>query len=63
MVTERREAVMRFQYPLYKVFLIMAVYALAFGAFSFMGATRIVVGAMIGTAGSGVILAIQDRKP
>jgi hypothetical protein len=52
----------RFQFPLYKLFIITAVYAMAFGAHSHLGIGGIIAAAVIGTAGSLIVLAIHDKK-
>jgi hypothetical protein len=51
-----------FQLPLYKLFLIIAVYAAAFGAWSHLGGIGFILAAIIGTIGSLLVIAIRDRK-
>ncbi len=53
---------MRFQFWPIRLLLIVAVYAVAFGAFSYLGIVGIVIAAVIGTAGSVMVLAIRDKK-
>lgn len=50
----------RFQYPLYKLFLVAAVYAVAFKANMRFETEGIVVAAVTGTAGSLLVLAIRS---
>ncbi len=53
---------MRFQFPLYKLFIITAVYAMAFGALSHLGIGGIIAAVIIGTAGSLIVLAVHGKK-
>lgn len=53
---------MRFQFPLYKLFLIVVVYATALGGFSHLGSVGIMFAAVVGTAGSLMVIAIRDWK-
>jgi hypothetical protein len=62
MNAQRRNVLLSFQIPLYKLFLIVAVYAAAFGALSHFGSIGITIAAVIGTAGSLLVIAIHDRK-
>ena len=53
---------MPFQFPLYKLFLVVAVYAAALGAFSHLGSVGIMFAALVGTAGSLLVIAIRDWR-
>ena len=53
---------MRFQFPLYKMFLITAAYAVAFSAFSRLGAVGAIIATFVGTLLSLVILAVRSKK-
>jgi hypothetical protein len=52
----------RFQFPLYKLFFVLAVYAVAFGAFSYLGNVGIIIATLIGTTGGLMVIVIRDRK-
>lgn len=53
---------MRFQFPLYKLFIVVAIYALALGAFLRSGSMGIIMAVVLGTSASLTILAIQEKK-
>jgi hypothetical protein len=52
----------RLQYPLHKLFLILAAYAAALGVTSYLGDTGIAIGLGIATAAGALILAVRGRK-
>jgi putative flippase GtrA len=52
----------RFQFPLYKMFLVVAGYALAFGACSGLGTIGIAISVVVGTAVAGIILLIRNKE-
>jgi hypothetical protein len=56
------EPTLRFQFPLYKLFLIIAVYAAAFAAWSHLGTIGFVLAVAVGTPCSLLVIAIRDRK-
>jgi hypothetical protein len=53
---------LRFQFPLYKLFLILAVWAAALGALVRFGIMGIAIAALLGAECSLLIIAIRDRK-
>jgi hypothetical protein len=52
----------RFQFPVYKMFLIVAAYAVAFRMSVGMGIFGAVLALWVGTAGSLLIVAIRSKK-
>jgi hypothetical protein len=52
----------QFQFPLYKLFLVMAVYAISFAAYGSSETWQIGIAVWVGTAWSGWILAVRTRK-
>jgi hypothetical protein len=49
------------QFPLHKLFLMMAAYAVALGAFARLGLPGIVVAALVGTAASALIVVFRKK--
>jgi hypothetical protein len=56
------EPAARFQVPLYKLFLIIAVYAAAFGALSYLGSIGFIIAAIVGTTSGLLVILIRDRN-
>ncbi|NLS91122.1 MAG: hypothetical protein GXX96_02940 [Planctomycetaceae bacterium] len=53
---------MRLQVPLYKLFVIVAVWAGALGAFSYQGTSGLIIAALLGTVGTLLVMAIHGRR-
>ena len=53
---DEKQPAVRFQVPLYKLFLVFTAYGAALGSFCRLGTGGIAIGILVGTTGSGVIL-------
>ena len=53
---------MRLQVPLYKLFLIPVVWAVALGVFSLLGTIGWVIAGVTATAGSFLVIAIREKR-
>jgi hypothetical protein len=52
----------RFQFPLYKLFLVMGAYAMSFALYGSNEASQIIVASWVGTAWGAWILAVRTRS-
>jgi hypothetical protein len=52
----------RFQFPLYKLFWVTAIYALCFGLLSRFGPAGVEVAVLVGSSGSIFVLAVSARR-